>query len=112
MTDREHKLTGAHAGRVTDLNRRQTGGVDFDEREVFLRVAGHDLPLETPAVTEDDVQGVAAPGHVIVGHDETVFAPDRAGAVSVAAVDLHDRGAHPLIEIIHFCADVGLVAEQ
>ncbi len=92
--------------------RWQIGGVDLDQRQILLGIARHDLTFEATAIAEDDLQRIAPARDVVVGDDQTVFTPDRAGAVAIAPVDLDDRWTDLFVKRVELRIDGGMAAQE
>ena len=80
VADGQRDVADADVVGTPDGDRRQVFQVDFQHREVSLRVAADHPRQGFPAVLERHHDLVGAAGHVVVGQDVAFRAHDHAGA--------------------------------
>ncbi len=101
-----------HAVRVNRDN-RQTGGGDFQHRQIGHRIRAHQVGFKEAAILQRDDNLIGIVDNVLVGKDVAFGVHDHAGtqrgntavviAVGAAVVDVDYRG--------HGAADAGIKAE-
>ena len=89
---------------------RQTGGVDFQDRQITFGIRSYDLGRITGAVGETDLNGKSPLDYMGIGNDITVLRENNAaagrGAVGKPGGNAHYRGA----DAFHHIRDRGIAA--
>ena len=91
----------AHLGMLTlsDSDGGQLGQINFDHREIGLRISADHLGFGAPVVGECDFNFIGGFDYVRVGEDVALVADDDAGAEIVALLRLALAFAFPAEEI-------------
>jgi len=78
--DGNRQLADLDGARVAERHRHETGGVDFDQRQIVNRINLDNRARQLAPVIERHSQRGRAGDHVVVGQDEPVRSDDEARA--------------------------------
>src|SRR6476659_10193237 len=79
------EITDGQVAGIAPGHCRQIGALNLDDRDVGLRIRGHNLAFELPAVGQDDFHVDGIRDHVIIRDDVATRRDDDAGALSILA---------------------------